>query len=243
MRTGEYTKETRMHFLYLSDVFCPWCYGFGPVLRRILADHPDVPGRVLGGDLVDDPRMLSDMKKGHPAIRDFFTRLGTSTGQPVDAFVRALDCAGAGGPDWRMYSPEANVPLVALKTLAPGHEVEQMEAFQHLVYGEGRNPLDPAARHAILARWGVDADAFAAVCARPDVLARAERETAEALEIMGEFYIYPTLYLERDGARELLARGYAPYETVRATVDAALAGTNQTVAEGAACGLDGKCRM
>lgn len=230
-----------MRFLYLSDVFCPWCYGFGPVLRRILAEHPKLPARVLGGDLVDDFRTLSEMKEGRPAVRDFFVRLGATTGQPVDAFLRALDHAGAGGADWRMYSPDANVLLVALKTLAPGHEVEQMEAFQHLLYGEGRDPLDPAAHQAVLSRWGVDAAAFAAACADPDVRARAERETAEALEIMGEFYLYPTLYLERNGARELLARGYAPYETVRARLDAALAGESQAVAQGAACGLDGKC--
>ena len=58
---------------------------------------------------------------------------------------------------------------------------------------------------------------------------------------MGEFRLYPTLYLEGNGARELLARGYVPYETVRAKLDAALAGERGTVAEGAACGLDGGC--
>ena len=58
---------------------------------------------------------------------------------------------------------------------------------------------------------------------------------------MGEFRLYPALYLEKDGGRELLTRGYAPYETVRARLDAALAGEREGFAEGAACGLDGKC--
>lgn len=44
---------------------------------------------------------------------------------------------------------------------------------------------------------------------------RAEKEAAEASDIMGEFRLYPTLYLEGEGGRALLARGYAPYETVR----------------------------
>ena len=39
------------HFLYLSDVFCPWCYGFAPVMQRLAAEHPELPVRVLGGDL------------------------------------------------------------------------------------------------------------------------------------------------------------------------------------------------
>ena len=226
-----------MNLLYLSDVFCPWCYGFVPVMRRILADHPELSVRVLGGDLVEVPRMLSEMK----GSREFFTRLATTAGQPVDAFLKALDGAGSGGPDWRMHSPEAGAALVALKVLAPGHEAEQMEAFQHGLYGEGRDVLAPAVQHALASRWGVDAAAFDAALADRNVRERAERETAEALAIMGEFRLYPTLYLEGNGARELLARGSVPYETVRAKLDAALAGERGTVAEGAACGLDGGC--
>lgn len=230
-----------MNLLYLSDVFCPWCYGFAPVMRRILAAHPELSVRVLGGDLMETALTLSAMKAENPSIRDFFTRLEATAGQPVDAFLDALDSAGAGGPDWRMYSPEAGAALVALKVCAPGHAVEQMEAFQHVVYGEGRDVLAPAVQHAVAARWGVDAAVFDAALADSNVRERAERETAEALAIMGEFRLYPTLYLEKDGARELLTRGYAPYERVRARLDAALAGGRQTAAAGPACGLDGTC--
>lgn len=230
-----------MNILYLSDVFCPWCYGFGPVLRRLLAGHPELPVRVLGGDLMDEPLTLSEMKEEHPSIREFFARLEATTGQPVDAFLRILDGAGGGGPDWRMYSPETGLPLVALKALAPGHEVAQMEAFQHAFYGEGRDVLDPAAQHEIASRWGVDAGAFDAACADAAVRERAEQEAAEASAIMGEFRLYPTLYLENGEERVLLARGYAGYESVKAKLDAALSGVREGCAEGAACGLDGRC--
>ena len=39
-------REPMSHFLYLSDVFCPWCYGFAPVMQRLAAEHPDLPVRV-----------------------------------------------------------------------------------------------------------------------------------------------------------------------------------------------------
>ena len=190
---------------------------------------------------MDEPLTLSEMKEEHPSIREFFTRLEATTGQPVDTFLRILDGAGSGGPDWRMCSPETAIPLAVLKTLAPGHDVEQLEAFQYAFYGEGRDVLDPGVQHDIASRWGVDTVAFDSACADRAVLERAEREAAEAADIMGEFRLYPTLYLEKDGGRELLARGYAPYETVRARLDAALSGEREVFAEGAACGLDGKC--
>lgn len=230
-----------MNLLYLSDVFCPWCYGFGPVMRRILAECPDLPVQVLGGDLMDEPLTLSEMKEEHPSIREFFARLEATTGQPMNTFLGILDGAGSGGPDWRMYSPEISLALAALKTLAPGYDVDQLEAFQHAFYGEGRNVLDPVVQRDIVSRWGVHARAFDSACADRTVRERAEQETAEAADIMGEFRLYPALYLEKDGGRELLTRGYAPYETVRAKLDAALSGEREGFAEGAACGLDGKC--
>lgn len=231
-----------MNLLYLSDVFCPWCYGFGPVMRRVLAECPELPVRVLGGDLMDEPLKLSEMKEEHPSIREFFARLKATTGQPMDTFLRILDGAGSGGPNWRMCSLETGLPLAALKTLAPGHDVDQLEAFQQAFYGEGRDVLDPAVQRDIASRWGVDAVAFDSACADRAVRERAEREAAEAARIMGEFRLYPTLYLEKECGRELLVRGYAPYETVRARLDAALSGEKEAVAEGAACGLDGRCQ-
>ena len=49
------------HFLYISDVFCPWCYGFAPVMHRLAAEHPEWPVRVLCGSLVEEPTTLQTM--------------------------------------------------------------------------------------------------------------------------------------------------------------------------------------
>ena len=79
---------------------------------------------------------------------------------------------------------------------APGHELEQMEAFQHAFYAEGRDVLDISVQLDIASRWGVEAAVFEAARADPAVRVRAEKEAAEASDIMGEFRLYPTLYLD-----------------------------------------------
>lgn len=66
-------------FLYVSDVFCPWCYGFGPVLERLHAEYPHWGLRVLGGNLVDEPVTLAEMLEESPHLRDFFIRLEKTT--------------------------------------------------------------------------------------------------------------------------------------------------------------------
>lgn len=148
---------------------------------------------------------------------------------------------GAAGRTGACIPRKQGLPLAVLKTLAPGHELEQMEAFQHDFYAEGRDVLDISVQLDIASRWVWKQPCSRRHRADPPVRVRAEKEAAEASDIMGEFRLYPTLYLEGEGGRELLARGYAPYETVRAGLEAALSGRNGGFAEGAACGLDGRC--
>lgn len=227
------------HFLYISDVFCPWCYGFAPVMRRIASEHPGYPVRVLSGDLVENPTTVDDMVKNHPTMREFFVRLAKTTGQAVgEGFLRRLE---PGQGDLLMFSPDMAVPLAALKKLAPGHELEQMEAFQAAFYGEGRDVLSPDVQIQVA---GVDGDAFAQALQDPGIQAAAENEREEALDVLGDFVVYPTLFLETDdGERHVLARGYADYTVVAAKLASVLGGDSGGVETrpANACGLDGHC--
>ena len=227
------------HFLYISDVFCPWCYGFAPVMQRISSEHPGYPVRVLSGDLVENPTTTGEMMRNHPTMREFFVRLAKTTGQAVGQdFLRRLE---QGQGDLRMFSPDMAVPLAALKKLAPGHELEQMEAFQSAFYGEGRDVLAPEVQMRIA---NVDGDVFMRALEDPGVQAAAEAEREEALDILGDFVVYPTLFLETDdGERHVLARGYADYPVVAAKLASVLgggAGGSETRPANA-CGLDGHC--
>lgn len=224
------------NFLLLTDVFCPWCYGFAPVMRRLRSEHPDWPVRVLGGGLMDEPSTVAEMAEEMPSIREFFVRLAATTGQPVgDAFLSLLDSGR--GRYVRMYSPGVAVPLRALKTLDPGREAEQIEAFQTAFYGEGRDVLSPEVQHELAASFGVDAAAFDLAARDESLLDAVQRDMEEAAAIMGEFTLYPTLYLEDGGQRRLLARGFAPCEEVAARI----ADIAATPVLGPVCSLDGHC--
>lgn len=226
------------YFLYISDVFCPWCYGFAPIMRRLAAEYPGLPMRVLGGTLVEEPTTLDEMAKNHPTLRACFERLASTTGQAVgEAFLKRLE-AGKGG--LRMHSPEMAVPLAALKDAAPERALELMEAFQTAFYKDGRDVLDPAVQRDVAE--GVAPGLFDRAARDPAAPERAERESAEALDLMGEFVVYPTLWLVEDGGeRRLLSRGYSAYETVAARLAAGAGAAVPASAE--ACGLDGTCPL
>ena len=48
------------YFVYIADVYCPWCYAFAPVMQMLAAGHPDIPVRVLGGNLISEPITLAE---------------------------------------------------------------------------------------------------------------------------------------------------------------------------------------
>ena len=208
-------------------------------MRRIASEHPGCPVRVLSGDLVENPTTTGEMMKNHPTMREFFVRLAKTTGQAVGQdFLRRLE---PGHDDLRMFSPDMAVPLAALKKLAPGRELEQMEAFQAAFYGEGRDVLSPEIQ---IQRAGVDGNAFMQALQDPGVQDAAEAEREEALDILGDFVVYPTLFLETDdGERHVLARGYADYAVVAAKLASVLDGGADApeTRPANACGLDGHC--
>lgn len=224
-------------FIYITDVFCPWCFGFAPVMKRLTERH-GFPVRVLCGNLVDEPEQTSSM--GTPRLRAFFQRLSDTTGRTLGTgFFRLLEKEGS----VLMDSSRSARLMAALKKLAPGHALEQMENFQDAFYGEGRDVLDAAVQADIAARWGVQAGDLERMLASAAVADKAQREMDEAEEILGDFVVYPTLFVKTDdGELHAVARGFAPFDDVEAKIEAALAsGASVNAVSAGACGLDGTC--
>ena len=224
-------------FIYITDVFCPWCFGFAPVMQR-LAELHGFPVRVLCGNLVDEPEQTSSM--GTPRLRAFFQRLADTTGRtPGEGFFRLLDKEHSVVMD----SSRSALLMASLKKLAPGHALEQMEVFQNAFYGEGRDVLDPAVQQDIAARWGVQPGALAQMSASEEAKAKAQKEMDEAETILGDFVVYPTLFVKTDdGELHAVARGFAPFDEVEGKIRAALeAGESVASVSAGACGLDGTC--
>ncbi len=208
------------HLLYVSDVYCPWCYAFGEVFDELLERHP-LPVKVLPGELVEPGSTLDDMVLEMPNIKAFFKRLGETTGRSVgDSYLALLE---PGKGDMSMDSRAMSVPLTALKRLAPGKEKEQLEALQKALFLDGQDVLDPY----VQARaCHVDEEALILECSKAEVKEDADRARKEALELLGEFVIYPTLFLVKDdGCRILVARGCTDFSQALKRLEKGLSAT------------------
>ena len=113
-----------------------------------------------------------------------------------------------------------------------------MEAFQNAFYEDGRDVLALDVQADVAARWGVTAQALSQAFASEAVQKKAQKEMDEAEEILGDFVVYPTLFVKTDDG-ELHA---VPFDEVEAKIEAALAsGESLNAVSGSACGLNGEC--
>ncbi|MBP3730126.1 MAG: hypothetical protein J6I40_01480 [Mailhella sp.] len=195
---------------------------------------------VMCGNLVDEPLQTSGM--GTPRLRAFFRRLSDTTGREIgDAFFRLLSKEHS----VLMDSSRSCLLLHALKKLAPGHELEQLESFQEAFYLRGQDVLDFNVQAALAMRWGVESNALADALASGEMRCGARQELAKAEEYLGDFVVYPTLFVQlENGSLSAVARGYGPFEKVVPSVLGVLQGlpdAGQKVESAHACGLDGVC--
>lgn len=206
------------NFIYIADVFCPWCYGFAPVMKRLAAEHPDWGVQVVGGNLISRPMTLAEDYAANPGLVDFWREVERVTGRDLSGAIQAA----LSGRSVRLYSPGADEILVVLRNLAPGHELEQLIELEDMFYGKGEDMFTEEALEAIAKRWNVPASKFESALDQPAALKATEANLAEAAELMGEITSYPSVLLERNGKIDAVSRGFVHYETVASRLESAM---------------------
>jgi putative protein-disulfide isomerase len=210
----------RPELRYFFDPLCGWCYGFSPVLKRLydeLKDEVDFvahPGGMVVGERV------GPLGEKASYIKGAIPRLEEMTG------VRF-------GPEYRRVVEDGTrvqtsvPPSRALVVLSrhDGHDGRTVPFAHDLLdagFHHGHDLADPAVLLEIAARYGLDEPTFLTAFTDPDTAAytQAGFTAATQVGVTG----FPTLVLRRGNQGYLVARGWAPYEQVKAAIDQALRG-------------------
>ena len=217
--TEEETKTmSDARFIYIADVYCPWCFGFAPIMRRLAAEHPEFPVRVIGGNLISRPMTLEEIIEQQPDIVEFWHGVEKTTGRSLAGAIRTVEQK----EPIRLYSPGADELLAVLRHLAPGHELEQLIMLEEMVYTAGRDLFTPEARSEMARRWNIPVADFEKALEQPEALNATERNLETASELMGEITSYPSVLLVRGNKVDAVSRGYVHYETVASRLDWAM---------------------
>lgn len=233
------------HFLYISDVFCPWCYGFSKNIAKIKQEFA-LPFEVYAGALVEPAVSLKNRLKNSPNVQAFIDKMYSVTGTKISsAYVDLLYSDNAASVF--MDSRKASHLFYVLKQFKPEFALEIMEFLQSQFYALGKDIFSEEIVHAFAKQYGVSSEAVFALLKDEKISDDAYNETEKGFDILGEIVLYPTLYYVENGEYHFISRGYVEYEACRqAVLNTMQAVKNQqvqplTVLMGKSCTLDGKC--
>lgn len=228
------------HFVYIADIYCPWCYAFGPIMQRIAARHPEFPVHVLGGNLMTTPVTLAEDAANSPGLTDFWHEVEHASGRSLAGAIRAVET----GREVRLFSPGADRVLEALKALAPGHALDQLLALEDLFYGQGQDIFSDSSLAALAQRWRLTPGALKTAVASPETEQAARRGIEEASTLMGEIGAYPSVILVRGNRRDAVSRGYVHYETAASRLEDAMRDLGlEDMPPRTACSWHGGCTL
>lgn len=218
--------------VYVGDPMCSWCWGYAPVVERLVASH-DLGFRLIVGGLRPGPAAQPLTEPTKAFILHHWDSVAAATGQPFDR--RAFAARSA---DW-MYDTELPaVAVVAMRGLQPDSELPFFFDLQEAFYADGVDVTDPSV-YPGLAAPHVDPEAFMAALADERTTQAAREDFAEARRLGATGF--PTTLLHIGGRWRMLATGYQPYEYVDPILHAAVERFESVAAGGESCSLGEPC--
>ncbi len=227
MLWGDKGKETEEDYLcfmkptlfYCYDAYCGWCYGFSPVMRKVVEAYPHVPVEVLSGG------MILPEKPIHIGVTAGYIQQAYKTVEEHTHIEFGADYLWhINNPDMSDWYPNSEKPAIALcifKEFYPERQVEFASDLQYALHFEGRDLTDDEAYRGLLEKYSINPETFYSKLKSEEYKEQAyyEFSLVKQLQVTG----YPCVLLQvTDSKFHLLARGYTDYHTFVARLDAVL---------------------
>lgn len=202
-----------MQVLVVTDPLCSWCWGMASAVEEAAARlEGEVSfGLLLGGINTGTTQPVGDYGRRH--LRHIWREVHATTGAPF-AFVL---------PDGIVYnSTRACLAVAAVRRALGRPPFGYLHRLQQQLFVDARDINDPALLAATATDFGVAADVVRDGLADPELqdLLREEFATARGYGTNA----LPSVLVERDGVRSLLAGGYMDADMLESLIRARLSG-------------------
>ena len=201
--------------LYIQDPLCGWSYGMSPVINRIqeeFAGRVDVSvlcgGMVKGEDVAPIADIWDDLAQSLAEVENV-------TGVQFGPAFKALGAAG----EYRYDSEPPSRAIATFRQITQdlARAVAFAQAVQAALFRDGQDLNDPTTYNALLVPLGVDVVEFQQRFAAPETARATQQEFAAVARIGVEGF--PTAVVRIGEQGYVLARGYQPYEQLRAGLE------------------------
>jgi putative protein-disulfide isomerase len=203
--------------IYCYDAYCGWCFGFSPVIRRIVEEYRNrVQTETLSGGMIPESSRqhigaIASYIQG--AYRNVEALTGIRFGSDFLWHINNPDLS-----DWHLNAEIPARAMCVFKEYHPDDTVAFAADLQHALHVEGRDLTDDEAYRHLLEKWGIPAEEFYARLHDPAYAdkARYEFDLCRQLKVTG----FPAVLLQTEDLKfYLLARGFADYDTMKERLD------------------------
>jgi len=195
---------TDLEFIYVGDPMCSWCYGFGPVIER-LDERFDFPTRLVIGGLRPGPAAETLDEGLRRTLQHHWEEIGERTGQP-------FDLGGLDRENWTYDTLTPDTAAVTMRELSPDAALPFFARLQSAFYADGIDVTDLGVYPALLEGFDVDPDNFIEELTSLAMEQQTLADFAQARSLGANGF--PTTFLRAGDDIYLVARGYAPYDTL-----------------------------
>ncbi|OUJ75434.1 DsbA family protein [Hymenobacter crusticola] len=202
--------------LYIYDPLCSWCYGMTPVIQRIQAEFEGrINVSVLNGGMVTGEQ-VGPIRAKWPQLETALPELARITGARFGEAFRTLGQQG----DYVLNSELPCRALVVFRQLdvTQNRAVHFAHAIQQALFEDGKDLNDPATYNALVAPYGIEAEAFQQLLATAQKAVRQEFAAVAQIGVKG----FPTSILRLGNQGYLLAQGFQRYEVFASGLELAL---------------------
>jgi putative protein-disulfide isomerase len=205
---------------YCYDAYCGWCYGFSPVMNKLVEAFPGLQIEVLSGGMIlpEKPVPIAAtagfIQKAYTTVEE---HTGITFGPDYLWHINNPDLS-----DWYPHSEKPAVALCIFKEYYPARQVAFASDLQYALHFEGRDLTDDEAYKHLLEKYSIQPEIFYTKLKSEEYKEQAyyEFQLCKQLQVTG----YPCVLLQNSETKfTLLARGYTDYDTLKARLDGALA--------------------
>ncbi len=216
----EVSEFTGTRLLYVYDVLCGWCYGFGPVIEQLSDEHPEWPVEVISGGMITGDRQ-GPLAESAGYIKQAYPQVEKASGV---RFGKAFTDGALDDPEMYSTSVPASALLAYARERRPTHQLAAARALQTAFFDRGYGPATEATADFLAERLDLDRRATRAAATDDEYLelGRADFALAKRFGIQG----FPAVVLQHGGRLTLLSNGFLPLETLRQQAGRALSPEN-----------------
>lgn len=229
--------------LYITDIYCCWCYGFSSTIRRIADDFGDrLDIRIVNGGMVPHDLPLQSLFAAFSDPLALHARVSALSGQVFgEAYLDHLRTLRRSERVVNSLIPAR--AMHAFKALGNIHELRIATEIQHAYYRDGLDLNQSSTYEHVAAVLNMDVHSFEQAFKDPATIAAVEAEHAwvQRIGVRG----FPALLLAGESGLIEVARGFTDFDSVRSVLDRVLSGSagEAKTFEAIACELDGgACR-